>query len=439
MRDYIIVAVILAAAPFCLFRSYFGLLMWTWVAYFNPHRFGWGVAYNFPVAMLIGGATLAGLPFAKDTNRRIFTVQTILLLLMWCWFCVTYFHAAHDPVLMEHAEAAQTELLRISKILLMIFVMVWLVSSREKLRYLFLVTAFSFGFFAIKGALFTWQTSGQFRVYGPPDSFIEDNNAFGLALNMMLPMFYFLAREEKDRWLRFFMHASFFCAIVAVLLTYSRGALLGLTAVLTTLALRSRQKVLAIFFVIAVAAAVLTFAPAKWMDRMGNFAHGNLDQSAELRLNAWQFAFELAKNYPVTGGGLKTFSYDLYQRYTPQLEFAGAHSIYFQTLGEHGFVGLVLFLLLLGSSFYSLRTVRRRARSISPTHWIISYSYILEIGLLAFITSGAFLELANFDLFYQVIGCVALLKILFWKEVMLESAAPFEVTLRPEQVELVEA
>src|SRR5712664_1841126 len=124
MRDYIILAVILGATPICLFRPYFGILMWIWVAYFNPHRFAWGQAYNFPVAMLIGGATLAGIPFAKGTNRRIFTVQTVLLLLMWGWFCITCYHAAHDPVLMDNAGYSLAELKRISKILLMTFLMV---------------------------------------------------------------------------------------------------------------------------------------------------------------------------------------------------------------------------------------------------------------------------------------------------------------------------
>ena len=439
MRDFLILAAILGATPLCFFRPYFGVLMWTWVAYFNPHRFGWGVAYNFPVAMLVGGATLAGTPFAKDTNRRIFTLQTTLLALMWAWFCVTYFHAAHDPILVEHADDAKIELIRVSKMLLMTFLIVWLVSSREKLRYLFLVTAFSFGFFAVKGTLFSWQTSGQFRVYGPPDSFIADNNALGLALNMTLPMFYFMARDEQNRWVRRILQLCFYCGIVAVLLTYSRGALLGLTAVLTVIALRSRQKVIATFGLIVCAWAILTFAPAKWMDRMGNFAHGNLDKSAELRLTAWQFAFELAKHYPITGGGLKTFTPELYQRFTPQFDFAGAHSIYFQTLAEHGFVGLALFLFLLASAFYSLWKIRQQARLFLPVRWIIPYSYMLETGLLGFAVSGSFLELANFDLFYQAIACIALLKILYSKEVTGYYQVLTKPPLESETVALVEA
>jgi probable O-glycosylation ligase (exosortase A-associated) len=439
MRDFIILAIILGATPICFFRPYFGILMWTWISYFNPHRLGWGAAYNFPVALLIGGATLVGTPFTKETNRRFFTVQTVLLFLMWVWFCITYLHAMQEPILTHHLVDSRDELVGISKILLMTFVTVWLVTSKEKLRLLFLVTAFSLGFFAIKGALFSWRTGGAFRVYGPPDSFIEDNNALGLALNMALPMFYFLARNEENRWVRRLLHLCFFCAIVAVLLTYSRGALLGLVVVLTMIALKSRQKILAVFFLIVCACAVLVFAPAKWMDRMGNFFHGNLDNSADLRLNAWHFAWELAKHYPITGGGLKTFTPELYSRFTPQLDFAGPHSIYFQTLGEHGFVGLGLFLLLLGTALYSLRAIRRQAHSFAPARWLIPYSDMLQVSLLAFMISGAFLELAYFDLFYQLIASVALLKILYHREILLASRAELTIASKTAAIELVGA
>ena len=439
MRDYFILAIILGAAPICFFNPYFGILMWTWVAYFNPHRFAWGRVYEFPVALLIGGATLAGVPFVKETNRRMFNTQTVLLLLMWCWFGITYLVASSNPIFTHHLADSRAELMRISKILLMTFLMVWLVTSKEKLRYLYLVTSLSFAFFAIKGALFSWQTSGQFRVYGPPDSFIEDNNALGLALNMSLPMFYFLARSEQNKWMRYLFHLSFFCGIIAVLLTYSRGALLGLMVVLTMLALRSKHKFVAAFLLIVCAWGVLAFAPGKWMDRMGNFFHGNLDNSAELRLNAWQFAFELAKHYPITGGGLKTFTPELYRRFTPQLDFAGPHSIYFQTLGEHGFVGLALFLTLLVSCLLGLRSLRRKARQSASTQWIVPYTHMFEIGLLAFMISGAFLELAYFDLFYQVVATVGLLGILYNREIATAHSLSTEVPAEQQTAELVVA
>jgi uncharacterized membrane protein len=56
----------------------------------------------------------------------------------------------------------------------------------------------------------------------------------------------------------------------------------------------------------------------------------------------------------------------------------------------------------------------------APAAWIIPYSHMIEASLLAFMISGAFLELAYFDLFYQLIATVALLKILLRKEILLQ-------------------
>ena len=72
MRDYLVVGIVLSAAPACLFNPFFGVLMWTWIAYMNPHRFTFGFAYNFPVALVIAIPTLVGLLFTSErkSSRR---------------------------------------------------------------------------------------------------------------------------------------------------------------------------------------------------------------------------------------------------------------------------------------------------------------------------------------------------------------------------------
>ena len=149
---------------------------------------------------------------------------------------------------------------------------------------------------------------------------------------------------------------------------------------------------------------------------MGNFAHGKLDNSAERRLNAWKFAFVLAKNYPATGGGFEVFTPELFEKYVPGLEFAGPHSCYFQMMGEHGFVGFGLFLTLLISCWLSLRRLHRIARLVPSLEWMTPYTQMLQVSLLGFMVSGAFLACAYFDLFYQLCAGVVILKIFSKKE-----------------------
>jgi len=431
MRDVVVLAIVLGSVPICFFSPYYGVLVWSWLAYFNPHRFAYGIAYNFPVAQVIAVPTLIGAMFTREHNRNIFTRETLLIVMLSCWFAITYAYSTTVPELAYNEIMFVTplsELITVSKVILMTLVSIWLINTKDKLRYLFLLTAFSFGILAIKGALFGLRTGGEERVWGPPGSFVEDNNFLALATNMCLPMLYYLARYEPNRKFRILMRITFVCAIFSVLLSYSRGGLLGLSVVLGMIAMRSRYKTLSITLLISTALLVVSFAPERWMDRMGKFVHGNLDNSAERRLNAWHYAFVLAKNYPLTGGSFNAFTPRLFEKYAPGLEYAGPHSVYFQMMGEHGFVGFGIFVSLLGSCWFSLRKLERIAKTVPELGWMMPYTQMLRVSLLGFMISGAFLACAYFDLFYQLCAGTIVLKILCRKQLLLLASKSEDTT-----------
>jgi len=87
-----------------------------------------------------------------------------------------------------------------------------------------------------------------------------------------------------------------------------------------------------------------------------------------------------------------------------------AHSIYFNLLGEHGWIGLTLFILLMGASFGSLRKLRRAGDGNPELAWVSRYAKMLQASLLAYVVTGAFLSVAYFDLAYQLLIVVIILK-----------------------------
>lgn len=441
MRDYLLLAIILGSVPVCVVNPYFGVLMWTWIAYFNPQRFTWGIGYNFPVAEVVAIPTLLGLLFCRKLSRVLFLRETLLLFLFWAWCGFTLLWAAQTPDFAAHIPSGKEQLLTVSKILLMTTTTILLVTSKKRLKYLFLVTAFSFGILAIKGAVFGYTTGGVFRVWGPPDSFIADNNDFALALNMSLPMLFFLAWDEEKRLLRNAMRVAFFCGVVSVVLTYSRGGLLGLATVIGVITLKARRKVLATVSLLFGAFLLLSFTPLQWAQRMDMLLERKLDASAQQRLISWGFALNLTKDYPVTGGGFQVFDNDLvYQRYEPEplpggFLSSGPHSIYFQVLGEQGYVGLAIFLALIGNCMFTLHKLRRRARRNLAIAWIVPYSNAVEVGLLAYMVSGAFLGRAYFDLFYELVACTIALKALYRRE-LAEVSLSAEEQVLPEVSEV---
>ena len=421
MRDLIVMVIILGSIPICLVSPYFGILMWFWVTYFNPHRFTWTYAHDFPVAMAVALPTLAGTVFAKKSMRSLLTTESLLLMAVWGWFFITYTHAQSIPLFTGNMIEAQYEMSHISKILLMTFVMVVIINSKDRLRNVLLVTAGSLGMLALKSTLFGIRTEGQSRVLGPPNSFLWENNAYGLALNMALPLLFFLVRDEPRKWLRVVFRILFVASIVSIILTYSRGGFLGLAVVITVIALRSRHKALGAFLVAVTAFLVLSFAPPAWMNRMGSFFSGSLDSSANMRLTSWTVAWRLAKDYPMGGSFNAVPNVDVYKRYQPQplpndAPSSGPHSIYFQLLGDQGYVGASLFLLLMGSSLWTLLRIRRAAKRIPTARWLVTYSYMIETAILAFMVSGAFLGVVYLDVIYQMVGLTIVLKVLCRKE-----------------------
>ncbi len=422
MRDFLVVAIILGSVPFCLVNPYVGVLMWYWVTYFNPHKFTWSYAYDFPVAFVVAVPTLVGTIFVKKSVRSLLTLESILLFFLWIWYIATFLYASNTPYFAGHLDSARYEVDHISKIFLMTFVMILVVNTRGRLKGVLLVTALSLGLLALKGSIFGIRTSGEFRVWGPPDSFLSDNNAFGLALNMSLPLLYFLVRDVQNRWLRRLLYLCFASAILSVLLTYSRGGLLGLLVVVAAITYRSKHRLFGIAALLVTASVVLAFAPETWMDRMDRLFHGDLDASAEQRLVAWGTAWRFAQDYPITGGGFDTLpDVNVFQRYQPRplpLGFLSTapHSIYFQLLADQGFAGLLLFLTLIGVCFLTLYRIGRAARRIPDGQWMAYYAWMIQISILAFMISGAFLGFVYLDVIYEMVGTVVVLKILFANE-----------------------
>jgi len=160
MRDYAVLAVILASLPFCFRKPFLGILVWSWIAYMNPHRFAWGMAKTFPVAQYVGLATLAGFLVSSEKKKIPKEPETILLALLWMTFLVSGFFALYP-------NSAWAQFQEVSKILLMSFVTVILVTDQKRLRSLLLVIAFSLGLLGVKGAVFTIMTGGTWNVRGP--------------------------------------------------------------------------------------------------------------------------------------------------------------------------------------------------------------------------------------------------------------------------------
>ncbi len=403
MRSLIVTLIVFGMLPAILMRPHLGVYLWSWLGYMNPHRLTWGFAYNFPFAQLTAIATLAGLFFGKDPKQIPQSPLVGLWAVFVLWMCIATAFAI-DPGHSVH------ELTRTLKIQLMVLITFLLITDRQKLHILVWVVALSIGFFGIKGGVFALATGLSYRVWGPPGSFIEGNNELALALIMVLPLFRYLQLNTDHKWIKRGLALAMILTAASIVASYSRGAFLAGAAMGFMLWLKSRNKLPIALATLVLIGVGINFVPDKWFERMSTIETYEEDASAMGRINAWHFAWNLAKDRPLTGGGFDTFTPELFWKYAPEpSNFHDAHSIYFEILAEQGFVGLFLFLLLWGTTYFICGSIVRRCKRREDLYWARDLAAMLQVSIVGYAVGGAFLGLAYFDLPYHLLAMTAVL------------------------------
>ncbi|SFF95115.1 putative O-glycosylation ligase, exosortase A system-associated [Neptunomonas qingdaonensis] len=404
MRDILIALIVFGSIPFILKRPYIGILMWAWLSYMNPHRLAYGFAYNMPFAQVIAVVLFAAIFFnRKDLQKIPIDGLMTAWIFFFLWMTLTTFFAIYP-------DFAQDYYIRVLKIQLLTFLTLMLINTQEKINKLIWVIVFSIGFYSIKGGVFTIISGGGYRVWGPAGTFIEENNALALSTLMIIPLMYYLFSKEKNRWIRYGLLGCMFSSLVAVLGSQSRGAFISIISVAVFFWLKSKSKILTGFLIIFLAIAGLNFMPETWHDRMNTIQDYEEDQSAMGRINAWIYSINIA-NDRLLGGGFNSWSTNTYEIYSPDAELVVvAHSIYFNVLADHGWIGLILFILILMLAWKFLSDVISIASKNSIRKDQVMLAKMLQVSLIAYCSGGAFLSLSYFDLPWHIIALAFLLK-----------------------------
>jgi putative inorganic carbon (HCO3(-)) transporter len=399
IRDLLVAGIIFGSLPFILWRPQIGVMMWVWISVMNPHRLTWNVSYDFNFAAVVAVVTLVGALVSKDLKRPPVNALIVMLFLFIAWTGVTTVFALYPDDSYERWTA-------LMKTQLMVFLIPMLFHKKEDLRLLMWVIVLSVAFYGIKGGLFILMTGGGDLVWGPRSSYIEDNNYLAVAIIMMIPLMRYLQLTTPHKYVRWGLTAMMLLCGVAVLGSYSRGALLAVTAMVAFLWWKGRHKLPVFLVAVAAIPLVLAYMPDRWYQRMDTISTYEQDRAVQMRFNSWGTMLNIAKARPIVGGGFEVAEKDVYAQFSPDPSFPPqvAHSIYFQAMGEHGFVGLGLFLLLYFAFWRHAGALVRLTRGRTGLAWAENFGLMIQVSLVGFAVGGAFLSLVNFDVPYYLIG-----------------------------------
>ena len=194
LRDIAVFLVVTIGIPFILRNPAVGIGYWVWLSLMNPHRATWGFAYSFPFAFVVLVATVVGLFLTKEPRGLKGGAAAWILLAFVMWMCFTTLFALEPDRAIKMLE-------RVVKIMFVTFVALYTLYKREHVMWLVLICALSVAFYGVKGGVFTIVRGGENLVWGPPESFIADNNALALAVIMTIPLlayFYIMATKSLD-------------------------------------------------------------------------------------------------------------------------------------------------------------------------------------------------------------------------------------------------
>jgi probable O-glycosylation ligase (exosortase A-associated) len=402
MRDALLLAVILGGLFAALRYPFVGMILWAWFALLTPQLMAFGT-FGIQLNLVIAAATIASIILHGDAAKFRLDSVTLWLIGVAIWL---FFSQANS---LDPGNSA-VFFDRFIKTLVFIILAAQMANTKLRIHALIWALVLSLGFFAAKGALFTAVTFGQYRVQGVALSILEDNNHMGIAIATILPMILYLRGEAARPWMRLALTGLLLMSIFAIVGTQSRGAFISLVVFGGFFWLGSRQKLAILAAGVLAIVPAIAFMPAKWTERMTTIAEAGNDESFMGRVDAWIINTKFALEHPITGAGLRNpYNKDLAEKVDPVRapRARAAHSIYFEMLGGAGFVGLFIYLSMLGAAFLKTVALQKAGGHVRARLWPARFGYFAQISLVVFCVGGASTSMEMWDGYLLIIALIA--------------------------------
>ena len=403
MSDPYIAAVYLAILIAGIAAPFVATLGYVWVDLSYPQLLSIYLAGK-PVALVMGGLAVFGYLFADRRAPPRLNTVTVLTVLMagWVTLTCTWAVAPQDVVWQKWDWAFKS-------VLFSAFIP-YVIRSRVRIEAFLQVFVFSLAIHIVAGGLKTLASGG--GGYGTAFSVIRGNSGLfegstiGAVAIMIIPILFALKRQSiLFPWPR--LSSAVYLGYAATCLlgaigTFARTAMVGLGLLALGTVVQKRRRLGALAGVLAALLIVSQFAPTAWFSRMQTTDTYESDQSANARVLVWKWTLNFAMDHPL-GGGFQTFYIDkITLPNGTTLNGVAFHNAYAEVLGEHGWVGLALFIGALAFAVRNLRRVRREAARVEELLWCYEVSGALLVSFLVLAGCSMFIGIAFQPLFWYL-------------------------------------
>jgi probable O-glycosylation ligase (exosortase A-associated) len=415
MRDLAIMMVL----PILLYtgfkRPFIGLGLWLWSSAININAIVYGFATSITFAKLFAGLTIFSFFISKEKKEptRV-NALTLFIILFYIVTTLSNIGAISD------VDLAWERWGMFSKII--IFYLFAIAIIRKKIHFdtMIWILIISIGAMSAKEGVKFLASGGAHRIGGLA-GIQGDNNFFGVMIITVIPLAGYILNQTKDKILKMGVLVVIIFMVLGIFSTFSRGAFVGLSIFAISFWKNSKNKMLWGVALVGIVFTLSNVMPDTWLDRMNTVEKADQDSSFMGRVAAWKIGTLIAMDH-IFGGGFNcvesTITWNQYALQYYKLDFVppliatphyhATHSIYFQVLSNHGFIGLSLFLMILLTAYFKVSKITASKNTYSD--WIISLAKMIKLSLISYCVSGGLVNVAYFDFLYAIFAMIVTLE-----------------------------
>jgi probable O-glycosylation ligase (exosortase A-associated) len=416
MRDLAFVAFIAGLLALGLRRHFLFVLAYVYVDTVSPQRLSYFLLNSIPLSLIIALLAMGGWAIADRKDELRFSVRQGLLLVLLAYAGMTTLYADFPVDAAEKWDWAWKTV---------VFAVFLPFTLRTKLRIeaVLLFLTLSAASIVIVGGIKTALGGGGYGVLNlmvDNNSGLYESSTISTVAIALIPIILWLARFgtifAPDWRVKTFAAGLIFACLLMPIGTEARTGLVCI-ALLGALMLRDvKRRFLYMAGAGLLGLSAIPFLPSSFSNRMETIQGFQADESAGTRLAVWAWTWDYAQAHPF-GGGFGAYRSNHIQVQTVNTQSAGDvqvvttqteadearayHSAYFEMLGEQGFPGIFLFLLINGIGVVRMEIVRRRYRRQTgeDVAWIAPLATALQHFQIIYMVGELFVGIA-----YQSFG-----------------------------------
>ena len=280
-----------------------------------------------------------------------------------------------------------------------------------------------YGGFAAAEFMNIVEDTDDFRLSGP----VGDPNFFAQVMVVLALLGMERLLNEKRPFWKIMAGLTTALSTLTVVFTFSRGATVALVLAGILFFLVFKLKPMQLFVILTLGIVMLLFAPATYYERIltledilpsqGGQINVHEDSAIQGRASENLTAWVMIMDRPLLGVGLSNFS-TLYQEYSKSLGLAPSarnrspHNLYLEVAAETGFIGLVVFLIMVGLAFRSILYARRKFIEAGREDYA-NMTTGFAIAFVGYLMGAVFVHASYPRYFYLLIGIAFSLSYMF--------------------------